>query len=95
MILQGNKYSQKNQQSILRDEAYSSPCPYCGAGPGENCRSGGRTYWGVHRSRRPRQEFKPEPQWVEWWIRMKPYECCRRPAGLRVPSQSEILQGAS
>lgn len=98
MITRCNKHSPKRQESELRDEAYSAPCPYCGAAPGENCRSGGRIYWNAHRSRRPRQEFKPIPECVRWWKAQRQFEgqfARPRPAGYRVPSQAELLQGAA
>ena len=97
MHLTSNKRLRNLQQSELRDEAYSAPCPYCGAAPGENCRSGGKVYWSVHRSRRPRPELKSIPECVSWWKAQKIYEgqyAAPRPANYRVPSNAEIIRQA-
>lgn len=67
-----NKYSDKKQESDLRNACYGSPCPYCGAAPGEHCRSGGRVYWGVHRSRRPKEKQVRDLSGL--WRVMKPWE---------------------
>ncbi len=98
MITPCNNYLRKRQESVLRDECYGAPCPHCGAGVGEPCRSGNRTYQNAHRSRRPGHEFKPEPAWVNWWKAQRVYEGeygKPRPAAYRVPSQAEILRGAA
>src|SRR5690242_338470 len=80
---------------------YSLACPRCGARPGGRCVSSGHTYWRGHRERRAaRQQFKPSPELVRWWKSMRPYEgeCyakAKRSPDYRVPSNAEIMAGAS